>query len=138
MAYLDLTLAGAAAFGERHAVPPAPAAPEPVVRRPESGFSGLEWSVVALARREGPSTLKEPGRIAKALGSLFGTGRDSRLPDQRLEALRRMAVLAWQSGYAIPTSELRAFKTAGFTLDQYEALQASIGRGRARRRSHSA
>lgn len=134
MAYLDLAQPGAAATGERHSPAPAPSA----LSRPASGFSALEWSVVALARREGLSSLREPGRMAKALGSLFGLYRHSRLPDERLEALRRMAVLAWHNGYAVPTSELQAFKAAGFTLDQYDALQASIGRGRAQRRNHSA
>ncbi len=137
MAYLDLAHPAAAAAGERHPAAE-PAASHTPHRRGESGFSGLEWSVIALARREGLSTLKEPGRIARAFGTLFGLGRDSRLPDERLEALRRMAVLAWHHGFTLPTSELRAFRAAGFTLAQYEALQASVGRGRYRVRSHQA
>jgi hypothetical protein len=98
---------------------------------PQANFSALEWSVVALARRDRLSSLHQSGRIAQALVSLFGIWRDSALADGRLEALRRMAVLAWHKGYAVPVSELRAFKAAGFTGDQYEMLQASISRGRA-------
>lgn len=94
-------------------------------------FSGLEWSVVALARRDRIASLREPGRIATAMRALFGTPRPGRLADGRLEALRRIAVLAWHYGYAVPVSELRAFLAAGFSKDQYEMLQASIGRGRA-------
>ena len=96
-----------------------------------ASFSALEWSVVALARRDRLSSLNQPGQVAKALASLFGLWRDSALADGRLEALRRIAVLAWHKGYALPTSELRAFRQAGFTTDQYEMLQASIARGRA-------
>jgi hypothetical protein len=97
----------------------------------QASFSALEWSVVALARRDRLSSLNQPSRIAQALASLFGIWQDPALADGRLEALRRMAVLAWHKGYAVPVSELRAFKAAGFTGDQYEMLQASISRGRA-------
>jgi hypothetical protein len=97
------------------------------------GFSGLEWSVIALAERDRIASLREPGRIAKALGAMFGTTRPGRLADERLEALRRIAVLAWRRGYAVPVSELLAFIGAGFSTDQYEMLQTSIARGRAAR-----
>ncbi len=93
-------------------------------------FSGLEWSVIALARRERIASLWEPGRVATALRAVFGTARPGRLADGRLEALRRIAVLAWHYGYAVPVSELRAFLAAGFSSDQYEMLQTSIARGR--------
>lgn len=93
-------------------------------------FSGLEWSVVALARRDRVASLREPGRVAVALRRLFGTAPPGRLADARLEALRRIAVLAWHHGYTLPTSELRAFLKAGFSTDQYEMLQTSIARGR--------
>jgi hypothetical protein len=98
---------------------------------PAPTFTGLEWSVIALARRDRLGSLREPGRIATALRKVFGTSRPGRLADGRLEALRRMAVLAWHRGYAVPTSELKAFLAAGFSNQHYEALQASIGRGRA-------
>jgi hypothetical protein len=96
-----------------------------------ASFSALEWSVIALARRDRLSSLNEPGRVSRALASLFGLWRDSALADGRLEALRRMSVLAWHKGYQVPGSELRAFRQAGFTMDHYEMLQASIARGRA-------
>jgi hypothetical protein len=67
-----------------------------------------------------------------ALGALFGTGPNPKLADPRLEALRRISVLGWHNGYAIPSSEIEAFQQAGFSLDQYEILQRSIGLGRAR------
>ena len=100
-------------------------------------FSGLEWSVIALARRDRIASLREPGRIATALRAVFGTARPGRLADGRLEALRRIAVLAWHYGYAVPVSELRAFLAAGFSSDQYEMLQTSIARGRVAGNSRS-
>lgn len=93
-------------------------------------FSGLEWSVIALAQRDRVASLREPGRIATALRAVFGTSRPGRLADGRLEALRRIAVLAWHRGYAVPVSELRAFLSAGFSSEHYEMLQTSIARGR--------
>ncbi len=106
-------------------VTPAPAA-----------LSGLEWSVVAMARRDSLASLSTPGRISIALGVVFGGALPNpRLADHRLEALRRIAVLGWHYGYTIPTEELRAFVAAGFTLDQYELVQDSIGRARTARNS---
>lgn len=103
-------------------------------RRESTGFSGLEWSVIALAERDRLPSLRKPGRIATALAALFGTSQNARLADDRLEALRRMAVLAWHKSYSIPVAELRAFKAAGFTNGQYETLLSSISRGRAQSR----
>lgn len=93
-----------------------------------SGLTALEWSVVALAQRDRLSSLREPSSLSIALGRVFGRGgRSPTLADPRLEALRRMAVLSWHRGFAVPTHELTAFLRAGFTLDQYEAMVASIG-----------
>ncbi|HYG47017.1 MAG TPA: hypothetical protein VD846_03655 [Allosphingosinicella sp.] len=100
-------------------------------------LSPLEWSIVAFARRDSLASLREPGRLAAALGGLFGRG-DPRAADPRLETLRRIAVFAWHRGWQVPTSELRAFVRAGFSLDQYELVQASIARGRAARRRSDA
>lgn len=107
--------------------PDAKAAPAGTV----SGFSPLEWSVIALARRDGLSSLDEPGRVAMAIGSLFGTRRNPRLADPQLEALRRISVIAWRRGYAVPAGEVAAFRAAGFTRRQLQILLTSIESGRA-------
>lgn len=99
----------------------------------ESRLSGLEWSVVALAERDSLATLRTPGRMAIAMGMLFGERPNPRLADEKLEALRRMAVLAWHHGYVVPSWEIRAFVAAGYTIDQYETLLKSISVGRAER-----
>lgn len=100
---------------------------------PEARLSGLEWSVVAIAQRDSLSSLNAPGRLSVALGALFGGQRDPRLADPRLEALRRMAVLAWHRGYSVPVAEVKAFLAAGFTTHHYDMLLASISRGRTAR-----
>jgi hypothetical protein len=91
-----------------------------------TGFSPLEWTVIALARRDRLSSLSAPGPLARALGSVFGIGRQSVLADPRLEAIRRVAVHAWHRGYTLPVSEIKRFLAAGFTTGQFETLLASI------------
>lgn len=90
----------------------------------------LEWSVVALARGDSLASLRSPGRLSMALGNLFGRRPNPSLADPRLEALRRMAVLSWHHGFAVPAREVKAFLAAGFSPDQYETLLASISAGR--------
>lgn len=94
-------------------------------------LSALEWSIVAMAERDSLASLREPGRLAAAFGSLFGLSPANRLASPRLETLRRVAVHAWRNGWKVPASELEAFVDAGFTLDQYELVQASIHKSRA-------
>ncbi len=123
MAYLALAEAGTVATGEitthRVAIKP--------------HLSALEWSVVALARNDRLGSLRTPGRIANAMGAVFGGIRDPRLADPRLEALRRIAVLSWHYGYTVPSHAVRHFLAAGFSPAQYELLVDSIDAGRRRR-----
>jgi hypothetical protein len=90
-----------------------------------SKLSALEWSVVALARNDRLSTLRNPGRISMAMSCLFGFQHNPRLADPRLEALRRIAVLSWHRELAVHGSEVKAFVAAGFTLEQYELVVTS-------------
>ena len=130
MAYMDF----AALQGTRVAAPagmPVPLRRESG-RETRSGFSALEWQVVAIAQQDRLSSLEEPGRLSVALGMIFGGQRPNpRLAAARLEALRRVAVPACHRGYAVPPHEIRAFHQAGFTPEQYETLLASISQGRA-------
>lgn len=97
------------------------------VVRPDARLSALEWQVVALARRDRIASLREPGRLTRAIATIFGETRNPRLADPSLEALRRMAVLSWHHGYSVPSNEVRAFLAAGYTPDQYELMVDSIG-----------
>jgi hypothetical protein len=120
MAYLAFAEGAAGAI--THA--PTPKA-DPVPFR-KARLSGLEWLAVAVARNDGLSSLRRPGRLAAALGSLFGVPRNPELADPRLEALRRVAVLSRHYGYAVPSREVRRFVAAGFTPDQYELVVDSV------------
>lgn len=95
--------------------------------RPDARLSALEWQVVALARRDRIASLREPGRLTRAIATIFGEARNPRLADPSLEALRRIAVLSWHHGYSVPSNEVRAFLAAGYTPDQYELMVDSIG-----------
>jgi hypothetical protein len=100
----------------------------PAARPPATGFSALEWSVIAFAERDGVRSLEQPGRVSRAMGSLFGLRTPSPLADPRLEALRRLAVLAWRHGFALPAAEIERFLSAGFVEAQIETLVDSITR----------
>ena len=100
----------------------------------KASLTALEWSVVALARRDSLSSLRMPSRMATAFAVLFGGSTDNRLADPRLEALRRVSVHAWYHGFAIPESEVEGFYDAGFSPDHLELVVTSIGRERSQRR----
>jgi hypothetical protein len=119
MAYLDVRDFVAAA--------PVPSSVEPV-----TGFERREWDVIVLAQKDGLASLHEPSRLNRLGAWLFGGSASRRLADPRLETLRRLAVLAWHQGYAVPMSAIKAFKSAGFSSDQLELLLASVSRGRIR------
>ena len=135
MAYLDFRAAelsgsiGAALFTA--------AAPPP---RESGTFTALEWLVIALAERDGAVSLRRPGRLASALGRLFGRSETPHLADPRLEALRRLSVIAWDHGFDVPPSELAAFRLAGFSSVQAETLlhNVLVWRGTGTRRSPAA
>lgn len=100
------------------------APPMPVT--PPARLSALEWLVVAIARRDRPPSLRRSGRFLRAVQGLFSRPA-SPLADDKLEALRRMAVLTWRHGVTVPPSEVDAFLAAGFSRDQYQAMVESIG-----------
>ncbi|WP_076068548.1 hypothetical protein [Sphingomonas montana] len=122
MAYLDIDdmFAPAARSFAHAAATISPAATA------DAGFRPLEWSVIALAKRDTLRSLSEPSRLSRAMGSLFGQETPSRLADPRLEALRRMAVYAWRHGFALPKAEIERFLSAGFAEQQIETLVTSV------------
>lgn len=100
---------------------------------PPARLSALEWSVVAMAEQDGLSSIREPSRYTRALRRFFGWRPPNRLANDRLEALRRLAIFAWHHGWNVPKSELSAFLAAGFTLDHFELVQNSLSNTRAAR-----
>lgn len=105
---------------------------------PPARLSALEWSVVAMAELDGLSSIRQPGRYTRALRTLFGVKQPNRLANERLETLRRVAILAWHYGWNVPKSEVAAFLEAGFSSDQFELIQRSLGQTRAARRRRTA
>jgi hypothetical protein len=106
---------------------------EPVMLRPipandlaRSDFSQLEWLVIRLARGDELSSLREPGQIGRFINWLMGRGGSPELANERLEALRKIAVLSWHFGFTVPSEDVSDFLSAGFTADQYELLVMSI------------
>jgi hypothetical protein len=127
MAYLDHASAFAIAGAE--------AVPAPWATQDEGrvDFSALEWTVIAMSRKDSISSLSAPGALSRAFGGVFGLGRKSMLADPKLEALRRIAVHAWRRGYTLPVSEIKRFLAAGFSAGQFETLLASIASKRLER-----
>ena len=91
-----------------------------------TGFSALEWHVIAIAKADGLGSLAVPGRFARALRVIFATPARSPLADARLEALRRLAVHAWHGPVAPPAIEIERCRAAGFHRGQIETLVAHV------------
>lgn len=92
----------------------------------KADFSRLEWSVIRLARVDGLSTLREPGRFGRFINWLMNRKGVPSLANERLEALRRMAVLSWHYGFTVPGDDVADFLSAGFSPDQYELMVRTI------------
>ena len=88
-------------------------------------FSPLEWSVIRLARIDRLWTIREASRLRRLWNWLLARGNPS-LANEKLEALRRMAVLTWHYGFTVPGEDVRNFLSAGFTPDQYELMAGCI------------
>ena len=92
----------------------------------KADFSRLEWSVIRLARVDSLSTLREPGRLGRFANWLMNRKGLPSLANERLEALRKMAVLSWHYGFTVPGEDVANFLSAGFSADQYELMVRSI------------
>ncbi|MFC0204611.1 hypothetical protein [Novosphingobium soli] len=95
-------------------------------------LTGLERRVVALARGDGLDTLRPQRKRGWLARLILGPNPPSAmLANERLEALRRLAVQAWHKGYTLPVSALRDARAAGYSEDQIGAVIDIIGRERA-------
>jgi hypothetical protein len=118
-------------MGHPARIEPLPAKSAAFVGKPANdvekpAFTSLEWSVIRFARQDGLSTLREPGPIGRFWNWLIGRTGSPRLSNERLEALRRMAVLSWHYGFTVNGDDLSEFLSAGFSPDQYELMVTSI------------
>ena len=92
---------------------------------PEAQFSELEWSVIDLAQLDRLWTVRPLGAVRRFLNWLTNRANPA-LANERLEALRRMAVLTWHFGSAVRREYVTPFFAAGFTHGQYKLLANSI------------
>ncbi|MCP3733791.1 hypothetical protein M9979_02710 [Sphingomonas sp. RP10(2022)] len=137
MAFLAFAEPGNAGYARASAASPVPAGPRGFAPRPGDDASEetlvlteLERSVIGLARSDGMATLRQPGRLSRWLGLLFGVRISPQLADPRLEALRRIAVLSWKRGYSIASAEVKAFVAAGYSPGHYELVVDTIAAAR--------
>ena len=102
---------------------------------PQARLSALEWSVVAMAERDGLSSIREPGRFRFRFVEPLRHLASHSPANERLEAVRRIAIFAWTIGWNVPKPpNCASFLDAGFTTDQFELIQRSIGEARLGRR----
>ncbi len=90
---------------------------------PTGRFAPLELQVIRLAEADPVVSIGAPSRFADFFARWLGIERPRPLADNRLEALRRFAVLARVTGGRLPVEEVRHFLAAGFTRFQARLLQ---------------
>jgi hypothetical protein len=97
---------------------------EAVPASPRDGrFDPLELKVIALAEADPVASIGAPTRFRRSVERWFGFKLPKPLANERLEALRRFAVLSRVSSGRLPAEEVKHFLTAGFSLLQARALQ---------------
>jgi len=93
-----------------------------------SEFSALEKRVLALSRHDGLETLRPRAKRGWFGRLLFGPEPPSRsFANERLEALRRLAVETRHYGWHVRTSVIAAAKAAGFTETQIGRVIDTVG-----------
>jgi hypothetical protein len=92
-------------------------------------LSVLERRIIELAREDRMETLRPFKKRSWLATLILGPARPSPvLANERLEALRRLAVQAWHHGYTLPVSALREARLAGYDETQIGAVIDMIGR----------
>jgi hypothetical protein len=86
-------------------------------------FDPLELKVIALAEADPVASIGSPTRFRLFFERWFGFKLPRPLANDRLEALRRFAVLSRVSDGRLPAEEVRNFLTAGFSLLQARTVQ---------------
>ncbi|PEQ14353.1 hypothetical protein B2G71_01780 [Novosphingobium sp. PC22D] len=86
---------------------------------PAEPISAYEWRIVELARGDDLASLRPQRKRGRLARLLFGPQPPSPvLANERLEALRRLAVRAWHEGYRLPASAIKDAIAAGFSEHQ--------------------
>ncbi len=85
-----------------------------------------EWSVVEFARNDGLWSLNPDGFPQRLGRFLFGLAPPRPLANERLEALRRLAVAAWRR--RVDPALVAAVRAAGFTRAEVGAVLKHVAR----------
>jgi hypothetical protein len=85
-----------------------------------------EWSVIDMARAEGPRSANPNAFVNRLLARLFGIATPRPFANERLERLRRFALSAWFRA-EIRTRDLRALFKAGFSSNDAARIIAYVG-----------
>ena len=96
-------------------------------RSDPAGLGRDEWSVVEFARNDGLWSLNPNGLLQRIVRVLFAIRPPRPLANERLEALRRFAVLAWNKR-KLEGRQLCEFVAAGFTRTDAEAVLSHVQR----------
>ena len=85
-----------------------------------------EWSVIDMARAEGPRSANPNSLLNRLLARLFGIATARPLASERLESLRRFALAAWFRA-EIRTRDMRNLFAAGFSSNDAARIIAYVG-----------
>lgn len=100
--------------------------------RQNASLTVQERRVIKLARNDSLKSLRAPRKRGWFARLILGPQpASSMLANERLEALRRLAVHTWHKGYQLPASALKEAQAAGFSEDEIGAVIDIIGRIRA-------
>lgn len=94
-------------------------------------LSALEHRIIDLARQDGLATLRPVKKRGWLLRLILGpTPPSAMLANEQLEALRRLAVMAWHHGYTLPVSAVKEAHRAGHSEAKIGTVIDIIGRAR--------
>ena len=85
-----------------------------------------EWSVIDMARSEGPRSANPNAFINRLFSKLFGISIARPLANERLESLRRFALAAWFRS-EIRLRDMRRLFAAGFSSNDAARIIAYVG-----------
>jgi hypothetical protein len=92
-------------------------------------LSTLERRVIELARDDKLASLRPVRKRSWLSRLVFGPQPPSPMfANEQLEALRRLAVMAWHHGYQLPASALRDAQAAGYSEVQTGAVVDLVAR----------
>lgn len=93
------------------------------------GLGPDEWAVVEIARKDGLWSLNPDGLPQRLVRAIFGIRPPLPFANERLEALRRFVVIAWNKR-AVGMRHLRQFLASGFTTSDARLVLRHLGRER--------